>query len=68
MAEPFLVVGLIAVVRRILVPTAEVPKLPQAREIQFCHAIFELGLPAVMVLIRVGSLIVFQKHRDKLPP
>src|SRR5215468_9041425 len=31
LAEPFLVVALIAVIRRILVVTAEIPQLPQAR-------------------------------------
>ena len=64
-AEPFLVVALIAVVRRILVLIAEVPKLPQAGEVPFRQALIELALLAVMVVILVGSLIVFQRHEDK---
>jgi len=61
-AEPFLVVALIAVIRRILVLTAEVPKLPEAGEAVFRHAMLELGVLTVMVLVLVGSLIVLQKH------
>ncbi len=61
-AEPFLVVALIAVIRRILVLTAEVPKLPEAGEAVFRHAMLELGVLTVMVLVLVGSLIVLQKY------
>ena len=64
-AEPFLVVALIAVVRRILVLIAQVPNLPQAGEVPFRHALIELGLLAVMVVILVWSLIIFQKHGDR---
>ena len=61
LAEPFLVVALIAVVRRILVITAELPKLPQAGVEVFRQAILELGLLTVMVVALVGSLIALQK-------
>ena len=61
-AEPFLVVALIAVIRRILVLTAEVPRLPEAGEAVFRHAMLELGVLTVMVLVLVGSLIVLQKY------
>jgi uncharacterized membrane protein (DUF373 family) len=64
-AEPFLVVALIAVVRRILILIAEVPKRPQVGEVPFHQALIELALLAVMVVILVGSLIVFQRHEDK---
>src|SRR6195256_5666297 len=37
-AEPFLVVALIAVIRRVLILTAEVPKFPEAGEAPFRHA------------------------------
>lgn len=60
--EPFLVVALIAAIRRVLVLTAEIPKLPLAGEEVFRHAILELALLAVMILILVGSLILLQKH------
>ena len=42
-AEPFLAVALIAVIRRVLVLTAEVPKLTAADEEVFRHAMLELG-------------------------
>jgi hypothetical protein len=61
-AEPFLVVALIAVIRRILIVTAEVPKLPEAGEAVFRHAILELALLTVMVLVLVASLIMLQKQ------
>jgi uncharacterized membrane protein (DUF373 family) len=61
-AEPFLVVALIAVIRRILILTAEVPKLPEAGEPVFRHAILELSLLTVMVLVLVGSLIMLQRQ------
>lgn len=61
-AEPFLVVALIAVIRRILVVTAEAAHLPEASPTVFTRAIVELGLLTLMVLVLVGSLIVLQKH------
>ncbi len=67
-AEPFLVVALIAVVRRILVLTAEMPKLPQATESVFRHAILELGLLSVLVLVLVGSLVLLQRSRRPAKP
>ncbi len=65
LAEPFLVVALIAVIRRILVLTAELPNLPGASEEVFRRAIFELTLLALMVLILVGSLILLQRQGRK---
>ena len=61
-AEPFLVVALIAVIRRVLVLTAEVPKLSEAGEAVFRHAMLELAVLTVMVLVLVGSLITLQKY------
>lgn len=65
LAEPFLVVALIAVVRRILVITAELPKLPQAGVEVFRQAILELGLLTVMVVALVGSLIALQRSAKR---
>lgn len=62
-AEPFLVVALIAVVRRILVITAEVSKLPEAAGEVFRHTMLELGLMTVMVLVLVSSLIMLQRTK-----
>ncbi len=65
LAEPFLVVALIAVIRRVLVLTAEMPKLPEAGEEVFRHAIVELVLLAIMIVVLVGSLIHLQKHNQR---
>jgi uncharacterized membrane protein (DUF373 family) len=62
LAEPFLVVALIAVIRRILVLTAEIPKLPEAGEAVFKHYMYELTVLTVMVLVLVGSLVMLQRH------
>ncbi len=64
-AEPFLVVALIAVIRRVLVLTAEMPKLPHADEGVFRHAIFELSLLALMIVVLVGSLVVMERFFKK---
>jgi uncharacterized membrane protein (DUF373 family) len=64
-AEPFLVVALIAAIRRILILTAEISKLPEAGEAMFRHAVIELALLTAMVLVLVGSLIMLQRHAKK---
>jgi len=64
-AEPFLVVALIAVIRRILVITAQIPNLPESTETVFRHAIWELSLLTVMILALVGSLIALQKQNKQ---
>jgi uncharacterized membrane protein (DUF373 family) len=47
---PFLVVGLIAVIRRILVLTAELPKLSKESMALFQNSMIELGLLTVLVI------------------
>jgi len=61
-AEPFLVVTLIACVRKILVLTAQIPQLPEGNETAFRHQVIELGVLSAMVVVFVGSLIVLQRH------
>ncbi len=61
-AEPFMVVALIAVIRRILVATAEMTHLPDATDAVFRRSILELGLLSVMVVVLVGSLIALQRQ------
>jgi uncharacterized membrane protein (DUF373 family) len=61
-AEPFLVVALIATVRKILVLTAQFSSLAEASETVFRHSIAELSLLAVMVLVLVGSLILLHRN------
>jgi uncharacterized membrane protein (DUF373 family) len=59
-AEPFLVVALIATIRRVLILTAEVAKLPE--QTVFLRTMLELALLTVMILVLVGSLIMLQKQ------
>ena len=53
---PFLVVGLIAVTRRILVVTAELPKMIKEDQTVFHNAMLELGLLTVLIVALVVSL------------
>ncbi len=60
--EPFLIVGLIAATRRILVLTAEFAKLAEAGGTAFQHAMLELGLLTIMVLVFVVALVLLRKR------
>ena len=53
---PFLVVGLIAATRRILVLTAELPKMAKENEALLHNAIIELAMLTVLILALVMSL------------
>jgi uncharacterized membrane protein (DUF373 family) len=64
-SEPFLVVALIAVVRRILVIAAQLPQLPESAEPVFRRAMWELAILTAMILALVGSLILLQKHNKQ---
>lgn len=60
--EPFLVVGLIAVTRRILVLTAQLSTvLEKGTETQFRSAMVELAVLTVMVVAMVASLSMLRK-------
>ena len=61
--EPFLVVALISVIRRILIITAEMTKLPESGQLLFQRAMFELGLLSVMILILVISLVLLKRQQ-----
>jgi uncharacterized membrane protein (DUF373 family) len=61
--EPFLVVGLIAVTRRILVLTAELSTvLAKRTESQFRSAMIELGVLTIMEVALVASLWMLRKQ------
>ncbi len=62
--EPFLVVGMIAVTRRILVLTAELSKLAQENETGFRNAMIELGLLTLLIVALVFSLRML-RQRDR---
>jgi uncharacterized membrane protein (DUF373 family) len=53
---PFLVVGLIAVTRRILVVTAELPKMIKEDQAIFHNAMIELALLTVLIVALVVSI------------
>jgi len=57
---PFLVVGLIAVTRRILVLTAELPKMIKESGPPFYNAMIELGLLTILIIALVISLYILK--------
>ena len=60
--EPFLIVGLIAGIRRVLVLTAEFGELLGKGGDVFRHAMLELALLTVMVLALVAALVLVRKR------
>jgi uncharacterized membrane protein (DUF373 family) len=63
--EPFLIVGLIAAVRRILIVTAQLAVFVEKNvsdEAAFRHAMWELGILTVMVVALVASLLMLRKR------
>ncbi len=60
--EPFLIVGLIAAIRRLLVLTAEFARLVESDSAVFRGAMLELGLLTVMIVALVVSLVVLKRH------
>jgi phosphate starvation-inducible membrane PsiE len=62
MPEPFLVVGLIAGIRRVLVITAELSNVTQRDPETFRHAMLELGLLTVMILALVAALGIVRRR------
>jgi hypothetical protein len=59
-AEPFLLIGLIAVVRRILILTAEAENLPAGgRELQ--DLVIELAVLTVLVVALAGALYLLRR-------
>ncbi|HEV8584125.1 MAG TPA: phosphate-starvation-inducible PsiE family protein [Methylomirabilota bacterium] len=60
--EPFLVVGLIAAIRRVLVITAEFGDLMENAGEKLQSAMLELGLLTVLVLVLVASLVLLRRR------
>ena len=65
-AEPFLVVGAIAAIRRMLVITAESTKLENQPAI-FQNTLFELGLLAVTIILISTSVYILRRSQKFLP-
>jgi uncharacterized membrane protein (DUF373 family) len=60
--EPFIIVGLIAVIRRVLVLTAEFSDLMTQGDDAFRNAMFELSILTVMVFVLVLSLALLRRR------
>ena len=60
--EPFLVVGLIAAIRRVLVITAEFADVKDAATGAFHATMVELGLLTVLSLVLVVSLVLLRRR------
>jgi uncharacterized membrane protein affecting hemolysin expression len=69
--EPFLVVGLIASIRRILVITLESSKITQAEnwtetsDHVFRTSMIELGVLAVLILVMVASIVLLRRTKQR---
>jgi uncharacterized membrane protein (DUF373 family) len=60
-AEPFLLVGLIAAIRRVLVLTAQFAELKDEVDLVFRHLIIELGVLTFLIVALVVSLVLLRK-------
>ncbi len=62
--EPFLLVGLIAAIRRVLVLTAEFSHAPQHGEAANTSFFVELVVLTALILVVTVSLVLVRKHND----
>lgn len=62
--EPFLIVGLIAGTRRILVLTAEFKEMLEKGDEAFRNGMIELGILAALILALVVSLVLLRRRPD----
>ncbi len=60
--EPFLLVGLIAAIRRVLVLTAEFAEIKQQTDVVFEHLIVELAVLTFLIVALVASLVLLRKR------
>ena len=67
-AEPFLVVGIIAAIRRTLVITAEGTNLELSNPEAFRNTLIELGLLAVIIVALAVSIWVLRRSKMLQPP
>lgn len=65
--EPFLLVGLIAAIRRVLIITAEFSQIRPLSEGTFQHFVIELGVLTLLILALAFSLLLLRK-RDVARP
>lgn len=60
--EPFLLVGLIAAIRRVLVLTAEFAQVREQTELVFQHLVIELAVLTFLIIALVVSLVLLRKR------
>lgn len=65
--EPFLIVGLIAAIRRILVVTAEQANPSAEHVVEFQMAMLELGILTAMILALVWAIYGVRKFSQEAP-
>ena len=63
--EPFLIVALIASVRRILILTPEAAEFVKSDPGAFRNAMIELGLLTLLILVLVTSIAILRRHSPK---
>jgi uncharacterized membrane protein (DUF373 family) len=59
--EPFILVGLIAAIRRVLVLTATFAEPKEQTDLAFQRIIIELGVLTLLIITLVISLVLFRK-------
>ncbi|MFQ5880994.1 MAG: phosphate-starvation-inducible PsiE family protein [Candidatus Methylomirabilales bacterium] len=64
-SEPFLIVALIAAVRRMLILTAEASQFAQSDPGAFRNAMIELGLLTLLILVVVISIAILRRHAPR---
>jgi len=62
--EPFLLIGLIAAIRRVLVITAEFAHVHGQPDSVFKYFLIELCVLTVLIIVLVASLVVLRKRGD----
>lgn len=66
-AEPFLIVGLIAVIRRVLVITITTPQEAGTRHSDWLSQPLELGMLTLVVLVFVFSIVLLRRSPHSMP-
>ena len=66
--EPFLLVGLIAAIRRVLVLTAEFSRIPAHTEEMFKHFILELAILTALILAVTISFVLVRGRSENAAP
>jgi uncharacterized membrane protein (DUF373 family) len=59
--EPFLLVGLIAAIRRVLLLTAQFSELKEESPATFQHFALELGILTILIVALTGSLVLLHQ-------